>query len=295
MTTHPLDKQHAIQLQVKQYVLGDFLGVYRSVFRGKGMDYDEIRKYVPGDDPKSLVWAKLAQLGEPYVKTFKEERDLTVIVAVDTSGSVFWARPEKARLALEAAATLIFSAALSRDRVGLALFSDDLEAFLPPRRGIPHAGRLVERLAQIDIGTRRTDLTKSLLAIGGRRGPKRSVMFVISDFISEESGWQKAFSTLAQRNDLIALHVADSWEMDPPHWGWVYAQDSETAQRALIKCDTEFTSELKERCEKVRKELATLASQYNIGLVELSEGKDPTEVLRTFFERRRRSLRRGAA
>ena len=115
------DKRSAIQLRIQRYALGNFLGSYKSLFRGKGMEYDEIRKYVPGDDPKAFVWAKLAQLGEPYVKTFLEERDLTVIIAVDVSGSVFWQRTKKSQLALEAASALIFSAAISRDRGAGAL------------------------------------------------------------------------------------------------------------------------------------------------------------------------------
>ncbi len=295
MTEHPIDKKRAIKLQVKRYVLGNFLGMYRSVFRGKGVDYDEIRKYVPGDDPKSLVWAKFAQLGEPYVKTYLEERDLSVIVAVDTSGSVFWARPEKAKIALEAAATLIFSAAISRDRVGLALFSDDLEEFVPPRRGVPQAGKLVEKLAGIGVGVRRTFLAKSLRSIGARRGPKRSVMVIISDFISDDDGWQNVLASLAEHNDVIALKVVDRWEGDPPTLGWVYAKDSETGENHLVNCDRAFHSQMQEQLIQQRNELNRVATQHNIGSVELAEGQDAVKVLRAFFDRRRRLLRRGSA
>jgi uncharacterized protein (DUF58 family) len=293
VTQKVIDKQHAITLRVKKYVLGNFLGPYRSLFRGKGMDYDEIRKYVPGDDPKSLVWAKLAQLGEPYVKTFLEERDLSVIVAVDISGSVFWARPAKAQLALELAATLIFSAAMSRDRVGLALFSDDLQEFLPPRRGLSHAGRLVERLALIGVGQRRTRLAQSFHSIGARRGPKRAVVAVISDFVSDDDGWTDAMASLAKHNDLIAVKVTDRWEDQPPAVGWITAEDAETGKQQVLCCDTLFASEFRGHSAVLREELCSCVAHNNIGLVEVHEGENPVLALKSFFERRQRFLLRG--
>ncbi len=287
-----IDKRFALTLQVKRHVLGQVLGRYRSLFRGKGIDYDEIRKYTPGDDPKAFAWAKLAQLGEPYVKTFLEERDLSVMVALDTSGSVFWARPDKARLALEAAAILIFSAAVSRDRIGLALFSEGLEKFVSPRRGLSQAGRLVEMMTSIGLGKRRTLLAKSLHAIGARHGPKRGVIFVISDFISDDPGWKRALSSLAVDNDLIALRVVDKWEEDPPPVGWIYAEDPETGICRLAKCDQTLSEEMRRQCEQQRRELIRFTSHHRIDCVEIVEGQDPVKTLRAFFERRCRMLRR---
>ena len=288
-----ITKRFAIKLQVKRYVLGTFLGMYRSLFRGKGIDYDEIRKYTPGDDPKAFVWAKLAQLGEPYVKTYLEERDLSVMVALDTSGSVFWARPEKAKLALEAAAILIFSAAISRDRIGLALFSENLEKFIPPRRGMAQAGRLVEVMNGIGLGRRSTYLTRSLQAIGARHGPKRGVIFVISDFISHDQGWERELASLAVHNDLIALRVTDRWEEQPPPVGWVYAEDPETGLCHLAKCDRASGEEIQGQLEHQRRELVRFTSHHNIDFCDLKEGEDPAKTLRAFFERRCQLLKRG--
>ena len=289
-----LDKRSAIQLRIQRYALGKFLGSYRSLFRGKGMEYDEIRKYVPGDDPKAFVWAKLAQLGEPYVKTFLEERDLTVIVALDTSGSIFWPRPEKSQIALEAAAALIFSAAISRDRVGLALFSDHLEQFIAPRRGLAQAGKLIETLNSLGPRCKNTFLGKSLHAIGARRGPKRCAMIIISDFISHDEGWRGALSSLSRHNDVIAIKVIDHWELDPPRIGWVYAADSETGEPKLVHCDQAFATSFKDQLEDQRRELARFSAQHNIGHLELLEGQDPIHVMKAFFDQRRKLLGRSA-
>lgn len=293
MTAHPIDKASAIKLQVQKHVLGQFLGSYRSLFRGKGLDYDEIRKYVPGDDPKAFAWAKLAQCGEPYVKTFLEERDLSVIIALDTSGSVFWGRPEKATLALQAAAILIFSAAISRDKIGLALFSEDLERFAPPRRGMAQAGRLIEIISNISPGQRNTYLAKSLQAIGARRGPKRAVIIVISDFISHDQGWPGAFATLARRNDCIALQVIDQWERDPPNLGWLYATDAETKKPHLVRFDEAFHKENSLSLIERHRDLSRFSAEHDVGLIELNEGEDPIKVLKTYFDRRRLILERG--
>lgn len=289
-----LDKRSAIQLRIQRYALGNFLGSYRSLFRGKGMEYDEIRKYVPGDDPKSFVWAKLAQLREPYVKTFLEERDLNVIIALDTSGSIFWPRPEKSQIALEAAAALIFSAAISRDRIGLALFSDQLEHFIAPRRGLAQAGRLIETLNTLGPRCKSTLLGKSLRDIGARRGPKRSAMIIISDFMSQDEGWRGSLSSLSKHNDIIVIKVIDQWELDPPQVGWVYATDSETRQPKVVHCNQAFATSLKDQLADQRRELARFSTQHNIGHIELLEGEDPVRVMKAFFDQRRKLLGRSA-
>ena len=289
-----IDKRSALQLRIQKHALDKFLGSYTSLFRGKGMEYDEIRKYVPGDDPKAFAWAKLAQLGEPYVKTFLEERDLTVIIALDVSGSVFWQRPEKSQIALETAAALIFSAAISRDRVGLALFSDQLEQFIPPKRGLSQAGKLIETLAALGPRCKNTFLGKSLRAIGARRGPKRSAMIIISDFISHDDGWKGALSSLSKHNDVIAIKVIDHWELDPPRIGWVYVADSETGEYKLVHCDEAFSASFKDQLATQRQDLARFSAQHNIGHIELQEGEDPLRALKTFFDQRRKLLGRSA-
>jgi uncharacterized protein (DUF58 family) len=289
-----MNRALAISLQIKKYALGPFLGTYRSLFRGKGMEYDEIRKYVPGDDPKAFVWAKLAQMGEAYVKTFTEERDLTVIIALDVSKSMFWNRKEKGSLATEAASALIFSAAASRDRVGLALFSDTLLEFIPPRRGMTHAGKLIETLDNVPLlHTNKTSLSGSFQSIGVRRGPKRAAIFILSDFMCKEEQWEKSLSTLSKQNDVIAIRVEDLLEKSPQPLGWVYTKDPEQVHSSLlVNWNEDNAQEWKQNIATERRRLKKASDEYNIGFVELEEGQDPVSALKTFFEKRRRLLRR---
>lgn len=273
---------------VKRRVLGAFLGKYRSLFRGKGIEYAEIRKYAPGDDPKAFVWSKLAQLGEGYTKTFLEERDVTVIVAVDVSGSVFWNRPQKSQLSLEAAAALIFSAAISNDRVGLILFSDGVEFSIAPGRGLQQAGRLIEVLAKVRPRRQKTLLGKSFRGIRARRGPKRAVIFVLSDFFSDDEGWEAELSSLARYNDVIALTVTDSVENEPVSPGWVYAQDPEAGSSCLFLASEGSAKAHKQRLSEERDALRRRALGQGIGLIELIEGVDPVSKMRKFFEQRAR-------
>jgi len=285
-------KQHqTISLHVKQHVLGKFLGSYRSLFRGKGIDYDEIRKFVPGDDIKAIVWAKLAQMGEVYVKTFLEERDLTVLICLDTSSSIFWSRIAKSQLALETAATLIFSSAISRDRTGLALFNNGLTRFLPPRKGLQHAGQLIEELQAISSEHKDTSLKKSFFDIKARRGPKRAVIFVISDFISEEE-WHPSLLSLSKHNDLILLSIQDDWEASPPDVGRVYAADAEKGSLYLLNCNHQFSLEIQRTLQMKQRALQQFTTAHNIGYLPLQEGSDPIQKMRIFFRERQQRLQR---
>ena len=287
-----MDRKLAISLQIKKFALGPFLGTYRSLVRGQGIEYDEIRKYVPGDDPKSIVWAKLAQTGESYVKTYLEERDLTVIIALDISSSVFWKRRKKASLALEVASVLLFSAAVSRDRVGLACFSDTLERFIPPRRGMAHAGKLTEILFHLPEMKRKTSLKTSFQAIGSLCGPKRAALFVISDFMCKGEEWEASFGALSKNNDVIAMKVQDSWERNPFPMGWIYTEDAEESARQLVHWNGDVVEEWKRQVEEERQKVRAVSTKHNIGYVELDEGKDPLQVLRTYFEHRCSILKR---
>lgn len=287
-----LDRKLALSLQIKKYALGPFLGMYRSLIRGQGVEYDEIRKYIPGDEPKAMVWAKLAQTGEAFVKTFHEERDLTVIVALDISSSVFWARPEKATLAAEVASILLFSAAVSRDRVGLALFSENLDAFIPPRRGMSHVGKLVEMVSAIEPMQRKTSLKNSLQALGARRGAKRAALFVISDFMCQHEAWEDSLLALSKKNDVIAMRVQDAWEKNPQPLGWIYAKDAEQEGNLLLQWDDKAVEAWKRSVKEEEQRLKKLSMQHDIGRVDIEEGRDPLYVLRTYFERRCRILKR---
>ena len=175
--------------------------------------------------------------------------------------------------------------------MGLALFSDQLERFIPPRKGLTQAGKLVETLVSLGPRCKNTFLGKSFRAIGGMGGPKRSAMIIISDFISHDDGWRGALSSLSKHNDVIAIKVIDRWELDPPQVGWVYVADSETGQYKLVHCNEAFAASYKDELANQRKDLARFFAQHNIGHIELLEGEDPVHVLKAFFDQRRAALR----
>lgn len=282
----------AVKLQVQRHVLGPFLGMYRSLFRGKGIEYDEIRKFVPGDDIKDIVWAKLAQMGEAYVKTYLEERDLVVLVALDISGSMFWGRSKKAELACETAALLLFSGAVSRDRVGLVLFSDQVDRFISPRRGLQHVGKLIEAVAAVEPAKRKTSLSASLRSIAASRGPKHAVIFLISDFVCPSDAWKEELFALSRRNDVILVRVEDLFEHSPETVGWVYAEDAESGGARLIDCNATFASSMQQKIADVANDLRRSSALQNIGYMEIVEGEEPVKKIRDFFARRCRVLRR---
>jgi uncharacterized protein (DUF58 family) len=287
-----LSRDVAIKLHAQRRVLGQFLGMYRSCFRGKGIEYDEIRKFVPGDDIKDIAWAKLAQVGEAYVKTYIEERDLVVIVALDVSGSMFWGRSQKAQLAQEMAALLLFSGSISRDRVGLALFSEKIEKFIPPRRGVQHVGKLIEAVADIQQSRQKTSLDKSLKELAKTRGPKRALIFLISDFVCSHNRWKEDLINLGHTNDLIMIRVEDSFESFPTPIGWAYMEDAEEGLPSIGCCDTLFSNSMRQKMGDLAREMQQFSSLHTFGYLEAKEGQDPAQLLREFFVRRQSVVRR---
>ena len=288
-----IDPKLAVKFYINKNALGKFLGSYQSLFKGQGIDYDEIRPYSPGDDPKAFVWAKLAQLGEPYVKTYLEERDLSVSVALDISGSMIYRRDSKAIAALRAASVLIYSAALSRDRIGLSLFSDHLERFVPPRRGMTHAGTLIQILGSLKPSNAKTNLKTSLREIGARGGAKKGVLFIISDFISSDIDWDNELTLLSAHNDVILIRIFDSFEEDMKAPGWMVMEDPEFPTSQVVHFDSSFGEKTISLAEEEYKSLVTKATHYRVSLCDLRTTLDPIQVLRDFFDRRCVILRRG--
>jgi uncharacterized protein (DUF58 family) len=224
-----------IEVRTRRLVDSQFAGEYRSLFKGQGMEFSEVREYQPGDEVRSIDWNVSARMGRPFVKRYVEERELTIMLAIDLSGSSrFGTRPQfKHELAIELAGVLALTAVRNNDRVGLLLFSDQVEHALPPRKGRKHALRLIRDLLTTVPRSRGTSVNAAVDRLM-RLLPHRSVIFLCSDFITDEL--EKPLARLAQRHDVVAITLEDPAERMLPDIGPARFEDPETGQR--IEIDT---------------------------------------------------------
>ena len=281
-----------IQLRTRGLVGTLFAGEYRSVFRGQGMEFAEVRPYEPGDDYRSIEWNVSARLASPYVKTFTEERELTLLLIVDQSGSTRFGKPvTKAALAIEVAAVLALAAARHNDRVGALLFSDTVERVIPPRKGRRHALRVIRDLVAFEPAGRRTDLAGSL-TYANRLLHHRSIVVVLSDFLADE--WSQPLRSLAARNDVVAIMVDDPRERELPPTGLIDLRDAETDRHVLVDAaDRQVRRRVAAYAREQRENRGRLLSAAGVDCVSLSTARNYAIPLRQAFARRARRLHRG--
>jgi uncharacterized protein (DUF58 family) len=222
-----------IQIRTRTILESGIGGSYHAVFKGRGMEFAEVREYQPGDDARIIDWNVTARMGTPYVKKFVEERDLTLLLLVDVSGSqAFGSRfLLKRDYATELAAVLAFSAVANHDRVGAVLFSDRIEAHVPPGRGRDHALRIVRDLLALTPAGRGTDLALAL-RFAQRVMKRRGIVAVLSDF--QDQGYERPLGILRRKHDVIALHLSDPRESELPPVGLVALVDPETGERTVV-------------------------------------------------------------
>jgi len=223
-----------LEIATRRAVRGALGGQYHSVFRGRGMEVSEIRAWADGDDPRAVDWNATARLGQLLVKRFVEERELTVILLADRSASTDFGSGErtKAEAAAEVVALLALSAVATGDRVGLGLFTDAVERWVPPRRGKRHALRLVSEVLQFRPRSPRTGLAAAL-AFAARVQRRRAVIFVLSDFLEGPAGappWERALRAAARRHDVVPVVLSDRRERDLPPLGLAWIEDPETGE-----------------------------------------------------------------
>lgn len=226
-------KIRSIQIYTNKAVNDILAGEYHSVFKGRGMEFDEVREYQPGDDVRTIDWNVTARTGHPYVKQYVEERELTVFFLVDLSASGDYGSVEKTKneVAAELCALLAFSAIKNNDKVGLIAFTDCIELFIPPKKGVTHVLRLIRELLGFKPRQTKTDMTVALEYFG-RVMHKRSVAFLVSDFIAED--YEKSLRIVAKRHDMIAVSVTDPSEIDLPQVGLIEFEDAETGEQILF-------------------------------------------------------------
>lgn len=287
-----LKKVRRIQIRTKHRVADVFSGHYHSVFKGQGMEFHEVREYVPGDDIRSIDWNVTARMGHPFVKKFIEERELTVMLLVDISAShQFGSTPQQKKdLAAELAATLAFSATQNNDRVGLILFAEEVEHTIMPAKGPSHVLRLIRDVLYVEPKTRGTRL-KPALDFLNRICPRRAVVFLISDFIFDED-LERPLAITSRRHDLISVLVADPREQVWPRAGLVEWQDAESGRRFLVDTsDARTRRQLAMMQTARRRDLITLLRKTGIDHIEAYAGEEYERSLMRFFRQREQRMK----
>ena len=288
MSKEILKKVRQIEIRTKNIVNDFFGGDYHSNFKGRGMTFSEVREYVPGDDVRSIDWNVTARTGNTHLKIFEEERELSVLILIDVSSSgVFGAKKNlKIDLGVEIAAMLSFSAIKNNDKVGLALFSDKIEKYIPPKKGKKHVLRLITDIVNHDFenSNKRTSI-KTAIDFANKISKRKSVIFLISDFI-DDNFWNE-LKFLNFKNDVIGLQIYDSYERNFPNLGIINIHDSETGENTWI--DT-TSKKIRDKFQKNSIEKLNSFSKKckNIGfdLIQISTDDDYIKFLMQFFRSR---------
>jgi uncharacterized protein (DUF58 family) len=291
MTRDPkeiLKKIRRIELRTRRLVNSTFAGQYHSVFKGRGMNFEEVREYAPGDEIRSIDWNVTARMNAPYIKKYTEERELTVMLLVDVSASGIFGSVElsKRELAAEVASILAFSAINNNDKVGLILFTDRIELFIPPKKGRLHTLRLIREMLYFEPGGRGTDLAGALdylnLVVS-----RRSVVFMVSDFLAPD--FTKALTVTSKRHDLVAMPVIDKGESELPNVGIVTLEDAETGEQIDVNTSSKAVRRaFREINEDRLADLEYLFRSRRVDIVRLTTTEDYLIPLRNFFKLRER-------
>ena len=280
-----------IELRTRRLVTNLFSGEYRSVFRGHGMEFAEVRAYQHGDEYRSIDWNVSARMGSPYVKVFEEERELTLLLVVDRSGSEEFGAPvTKSERGVEVAAVLALAAARQNDRVGALIFSGGIDHVVPPAKGRRHALRIIRDLLAFYPLDRRTNISAAL-AYAARLLRNRAIVVILSDF--RAPGWEEQLHRLARRHEVVAITVDDPREFALPDSGWIELVDAETGERTLADTSHERTRlALTMAAEGARLARARALKQVQVDHVALRTDRPYAEPLHRSFAERARRLRR---
>jgi uncharacterized protein (DUF58 family) len=296
-----LKKIRQIEIRTNRIVTESLAGAYHSVFKGQGMNFDEVREYQPGDDVRSIDWNVTARMNHPFIKKFVEERELTVMLLVDVSGSGrFGSRGQSKReLAAEIASVLAFSAIRNSDKVGLLLFTDEVEKFIPPRKGRGHVLRVIREVLFYEPQRRGTDLNRALEFLV-RVQAHKAVAVVISDFITADGGGtlpkatQTALRQTNRKHDVVAVQITDRHELELPALGRLTLEDAETGE--VVELNTGSAGSRDAFALRQARQLGELAKQFRssrIDSIQLRTDEPYTAALGQFFEMREKRRLRG--
>jgi len=279
-------KIRRLEIRTKGVVDNVFGGEYHSAFKGRGIEFAEVRPYQVGDDIRNIDWNVSARMDDTYVKVYEEEREQTVMLMVDISGSEDFGSQEKMKrdVAAEVCAVMAFSAVQNNDKVGLLLFTDQVEKFVPPKKGRRHVLRLIRDLYAKEPASRDTDIGEALRYVT-HIVRRRSILIVISDFLDE--GYDSMLRAVARRHDTVAVELADPRETELPDVGLVDLTDAETGETVTMDAGSEKARRaFQEAADTRRRQTADLFRRAGVGHVRIDTGPDFIEPLVAFFRRR---------
>ncbi|MCX5679538.1 MAG: DUF58 domain-containing protein [Candidatus Omnitrophica bacterium] len=283
-------KIRRIEITTARLVTDTLSGDYESVFKGRGMEFDEVREYQPGDEIRAIDWNVTARMGHPFIKKYVEERQLTVMLLLDLSGSSYFGTSKmlKRELAAEVCAILAFAAVHSKDRVGLLIFTDRIEKFIPPRKGLQHVSRVIREALYFKPEGRGTDLAGALRFLDSVTS-RRAVTFIISDFLTKD--YKKPLAIANKKHDCVAITITDPRESELPNAGLIELADAETGSTVLV--DTS-SSKLREKyaitAKKLSEERVRTFDAVSIDHIDVHTNKPYITEFVKFFKARRRRI-----
>lgn len=294
LTPELFKKIRRIEIRTRRLVNTSFAGDYHAVFKGRGMEFDEVRPYQRGDEVRTIDWNVTARTGEVYVKRYIEERELTVMLLVDASASGEFGTVNrfKREIAAELAAVLAFSAITNNDKVGLLIFTDQIELYITPRKGRRHVLRLIRDLLAFKPSGRRTNLKLGLETLNHML-KRRSIIFLLSDFLSPPAAYSNILTVSNRRHDVIAVSLSDPREQQWPNIGLVALEDAETGQIQWVDTSSRhWRQSFTERVEELRRARERVFRKAKVDRINISTDSDYVIPLTQFFEQRARRLRR---
>ena len=284
-----IGKIKKLEIKTNRLVEGLICGNYHSVFKGRGIEFSEVREYIPGDDIRTIDWKVTARYNSPFVKEFIEERDLDIYIVFDISASGnFGHRKAKKEIGFEISAALMFSALKNNDNVGMCLFTDYIEKFFRPKKGKKHLLAMLRELIYYEPKHRKTNITNSLAHLS-KIIKKRSVIFIISDYVS--GSFEKPLKFLKKRHDVILVKLSDSIEKEIPDLGYVFLEDEETGEQILVNTsDEDFRNIYKHQTSKANNDLLKKMKKLKIDIIQLNTDDSFYAPLRKFFALRKKRM-----
>lgn len=294
LSTDTLRKIRRIEFKTRRLVNDSFAGAYRSVFKGRGMAFEAVRPYQPGDDVRDIDWKVTARTGDPFIKRYTEERELTLLLVLDSSASALFGTLDRPKrdLAAEMGAVLAFSAISNNDRVGLLVFSDRVELYIAPRKGRNHVLRLIRDLLQVQPVNKGTDLALALRTIN-QLLKRRAVVFLMSDFLVNPQSYRRDLLATSRRHDVTAVVLSDPREESWPGVGVVGLSDAETGTVAWVDTsNSQWQTQFEERVKRFQQMRDSVLLRAQLDRIDMPLDGDYVRALREFFQQRAKRIQK---